>query len=149
MKTFCFYNKRKEFFDNKSTLYQKAFTLTEILVVLAIIGILILLVLPNQSGVVSQAKSLEAQSHLNQVHALQKNYFHIHSKYSESLEDINYTPAKLIDEGGNANYRIEIVESSHNSFRARATAVTDFDGDGTFNVWEIDQDKNLKEVTKD
>lgn len=125
------------------------FTLTEILVVLAIIGILILLVLPNQAGVVSSAKSLEAQSHLNQVYALQKNHYNIHSKYSNDLSQINYEPAKLATEGGNANYRIEIIEASQSSFKVKATAVVDFDGDGVFNVWEVDQDKNLVEVVKD
>lgn len=34
-------------------------------------------------------------------------------------------------------------------FRATATAVVDFDGDGTYNVWEINQDKELKETVKD
>ena len=27
--------------------------------------------------------------------------------------------------------------------------VVDFDGDGTYNVWEINQDKELKETVKD
>jgi type IV pilus assembly protein PilE len=31
----------------------------------------------------------------------------------------------------------------------KAITVTDFDGDGVFNVWEIDQDKSLKEIVKD
>lgn len=126
-----------------------AFTLTEILVVLAIIGILILLVLPNQAGVVGDAKSLEAQTHLNQVYSLQKNYFNIHSKFTNDLSKISYEPSKLVTEGGNANYRIEIVEASQNTFKAKATAVVDFDGDGTFNVWEIDQNKQLIEVVND
>ena len=28
-------------------------------------------------------------------------------------------------------------------------AYVDFDGDGEYNVWEINQDKELKEITKD
>ena len=55
----------------------------------------------------------------------------------------------MVTEGGNANYRIEIVSADERGFRATATAVVDFDGDGVYNVWEIDQDKELKEITKD
>lgn len=52
-------------------------------------------------------------------------------------------------EGGNANYQISITEANEKGFRATATAVVDFDGDGIFNVWEINQDKELREITKD
>ena len=31
-----------------------------------------------------------------------------------------------------------------NGFKAQAVSVVDFDKDGVFNVWEIDQDKNLE-----
>jgi type IV pilus assembly protein PilE len=48
-----------------------------------------------------------------------------------------------------ANYKVEIVEASPTTFKARATAVVDFDQDGQINVWEIDHSKALKEITKD
>jgi type IV pilus assembly protein PilE len=127
----------------------KAFTLTELLVVLVIIGILVLLALPNLMPLISKAKSTEAQLQLEHVQTLEKTYFYLHSKYSTNLSEINYEPAKLVTQGGNGNYLIEVISASNNAFKARATAVTDFDGDGVFNIWEVDQDKNIKEVTPD
>lgn len=127
----------------------KAFTLAEVLIVLAIIGILVMLVIPNQAGSIAMAKSIEAKSMLNQVHSLEKNHFYMYSKYSMSLEEIGFEQERLATEGGNANYRIEILEASNSGFLAQATAVVDFDADGSMNVWQIDQDKNLTEITKD
>lgn len=127
----------------------KAFTLTELLVVLCIVGILILLALPNLMPLISKTKALEAQLQLEMVHKLEKSYFYLHSKYSEDLSDIDFEQIKLVTEDGAANYQIEIIEATTNSFTARATAVVDFDGDDIFNVWEIDQDKKLKQITKD
>ena len=126
-----------------------AFSLTELLVVLVIIGILVLLALPNLMPLISKAKSTEAQVQLGHLHTLEKTYFYMHSKYSDDLEELGFEQQKLVTEDGQANYLIEIVEFSSTEFQARATAVVDFDADGNYNVWEIDQDKKLKEVTKD
>ena len=116
--------------------------------VLVIIGILVLIALPNLMPLISRAKSTEAQQ-LVFLHTLEKNNFYTYSKYSASLEELGFEQQPLVTEGGHANYRIEIVEASERRFRATATAVVDFDGDGEYNVWEIDQDKNLKETVKD
>ena len=126
-----------------------AFSLTELLVVLVIIGILVLLALPNLMPLISRAKSTEAQIHLGHLHTLQKSYFYMYSKYSMDLEEIGFEQEKLVTDGGLANYKIEIEEAGAGYFKAKATAIVDFDGDGVFNVWEIDQDKKLKELTKD
>ena len=129
--------------------FLKAYSLTEILIVLAIIGILLMMVLPNQTGVVAQARALEAQKMLNLLHGLERSYNMRYSKYSDSFDDIGFIPDPTVDQGGQAVYRIEIIEASVNTFKARAVAVTDFDGDGSFNTWEIDQRRILKEVIKD
>lgn len=121
----------------------------EVLITLAIIGILAALVSTNMFGFISKAKSVEAQEHLDQIFTLEKQYFYMHSKYSNSLTEIGYEQAKLVTDGGKGNYKFEIVEASNNKFIVRATAVTDFDGDGAFNLWETDHDKNIKEVTPD
>jgi type IV pilus assembly protein PilE len=126
-----------------------AFTLTELLIVLVIIGILVLLALPALMPLISRTRSVEAKQMLTHLQALEKTYFFEHAKYAGSLEDIGFEQEKLSTDNGKANYRIEITSAAPAQFSARATAVVDFDGDGAFNVWEIDQDKNLVEVTKD
>lgn len=127
----------------------KAFTLMELLIVLVIIGILVLVALPNLMPMISKAKSTEAQLQLEHIHTLEKSYFYMHSKYSTDFTEISFEHSKLTTQGGNANYQIEVTEASNNTFRATATAITDFDGDGVFNVWEVDHEKNIKEVTPD
>lgn len=135
----------------KTTDYKqlKAFSLPELLVVLVIIGILVLIALPNLMPLISRAKSTEAQQQLTFLHSLEKSNFYSHSKYSLSLDDIGFEQSKLVTDRGSANYRIEVVEVTENGFTATATSVVDFDGDGVFNVWEINQDKQLRETVKD
>ena len=126
-----------------------AFSLPELLVVLVIIGILVLIALPNLMPLISRAKAAEAQQQLTFLHTLQRSNFYTYSRYSSSLEELGFEQQKLVSDGGHATYLIEIVEASEHGFRATATAVVDFDGDGIYNVWEIDQDKELKETVKD
>ncbi len=126
-----------------------AFSLTELLVVLVIIGILVLLALPDQSSVIAKAKATEAKLQLEHLHSLEKSYFFEYSKFSQSLEDIGFEQQKTVSEGGSANYLIEIKEAGASNYLARATAVVDFDQDGTYNTWEMNQDKQLVETVKD
>jgi type IV pilus assembly protein PilE len=72
-----------------------AYTLTEILVVLIIIGILILLALPNLLPLITKAKSTEAKVQLEHLQTLQKNYYYEHSKYSTDLEELGFEQQKL------------------------------------------------------
>lgn len=127
----------------------QAFSLTEVLVVLVIIGILVLLVLPNLMPLITKAKSTEAKIQLEHAYTLQKSYYFEHSKYTNDLLAISFVQEKLVTEDGQANYKIEVIRADHVHFLIRATAVTDFNGDGVFNIWEIDQDKNLRETVKD
>jgi len=129
----------------------KAFTLSELLVVLVIVGILVLLALPSLMPLISRTRSLEAKQMLKHLQTLEKMYFFENAKYSTDLKALGFEQQKLVTDGedGKANYKIEVLAATNGGFKARATSVTDFDKDGQFNVWEIDQDMNLKEVTED
>jgi type IV pilus assembly protein PilE len=128
-----------------------AFTLTELLVVLVIIGILVLMALPVLMPLISRTRSVEAKQGLKHIYTLEKTYFYEYSKYSPDLAKIGFEQEKLVTEGeeGNANYTFEIISADSKTFQARATAVVDFNGDGQFNVWEIDEKNSLNEVIKD
>lgn len=126
-----------------------SFNLQEMLIVLAIIGILLLIALPNLMPLITKAKSVEAQTQLKAIYNAEKQYFFMNSKYTNGFSEIDYELPKTVKEGGSANYAYEIFQSSASEFKARATAITDFNGNGIFNVWEIDQNGNPKQITAD
>lgn len=126
-----------------------SFNLQEMLIVLAIIGILLLLALPNLMPLITKAKSVEAQTQLKFIYNSQKQYHFMYSKYSNELKEIDFEAPKTVKENGTANYVFEIITATNANFKATATAITDFDNDGVFNVWEITESGVLKETIKD
>ena len=135
----------------KNTLSTKlpAFTLTELMMVLVIIGILILLALPNLQGLFGQAYSLEAKKHLKYLQNLEEGFYRQNFRYSNNFQELRYEPPKLQSEGGDGLYIYEIVNASKENFIARATASEDFDQDGQINVWEISKEGGAKEMVLD
>jgi len=126
-----------------------AYNLQEILVVLVIIGILLLLALPNLMPLIAKAKSVEAQTQLSHIYNSQTTHRYLYSKYSADLNEIDFEAPKTVNENGRGNYTYELLSATSSTFKARATAITDFDGDGTFNVWEIDENGAPKQIVKD
>lgn len=125
------------------------FTLTELLVVIVIIGILAALTIPKFLNVTTSAKMTEAKVMLKQLYSLQRAYYLENDTYGVSLEVINFEQEKLKTDGGNARYKLAITKATDTEFFASATAVVDFDKDGAYNVWSIDQEGNLKQVEAD
>lgn len=126
-----------------------SFNLQEMLIVLAIIGILLLIALPNLMPLITKAKSVEAQTQLKAIYNAEKQYYFMYSKYSSDMKEIDFEAPKTVKENGTANYNYEIIQASNNEFKVRATAITDFNGNGVYNVWEIDQNGAPKQITND
>lgn len=130
----------------------KSLTLTELLVVMVIIGILTFLALPKLMPLVTQAKSQEAKAGLKMIQQLQNQYKMENNRYAKSLEELRFEKEKTVQEdpeNGTSVYEFSIIESSTSSFTAQAKAVVDFDEDGSINQWEISMNGKAKEIVQD
>ena len=134
---------------HKSVASNSGFSMTELMVVLVIIGVLVLLALPKLRPVVTKAKTTEAKLMLKQVYTLEQSFKFENDKYSASLTEIGFEQEKLTTEGGQARYKIEITAADEKGFTAKATSIVDFDGDGIFNVWGVDATGSIKELVPD
>jgi type IV pilus assembly protein PilE len=125
------------------------FSLTELMVVLVIIGVLVLLALPKLLPLVTKAKTTEAKLMLKQVYTLEQSYKFEHDHYTTALGEIGFEPDKLVAQGGQARYRIEVVTTDEKGFTAQATSTVDFNGNGVYNVWTVDETGVIREKVPD
>lgn len=137
-------NKLNKFFKR-----EEGFSLPELLIVLVIIGILVMIAIPIYQNITTKAKTTEAKIMLGQVETLQKAYYLEYDVYSTDLDAIGFEQNKLITEEGKARYKIEIEKANENSFVATATSIIDFDKDGTFNIWEVNEEGIIKQRVAD
>ena len=127
----------------------KGFSLPDLLVAMLITGILLSLVIPSRQKLVTKAKSIQAKILLSSLKTSQESYYYEYSRYSSNIAELDFEPPKTINNGGSGEYAVEILEAGDNSYRARAVALKDFDGDGVFDTWEVDQDGKVRNVTPD
>jgi len=130
----------------------QSLTLTELLVVMVIIGILTFLALPRLMPLVTKARSKEAETNLKYIQSLQQTYKMEHAKYGATLEEIGFEiePSVIEDpENGTSYYEYSITSSSTSSFTATAKALIDFDDDGAYNLWQISEKGKSDEIVQD
>ncbi len=128
---------------------EEGFSLTELLIVLAIIGILVMIAVPLYQNVTTRAKTTEAKTQLSFLHTLQKTYRLEHDTYSTDFASLGFEQESLITEGGRARYKIEITEAGPNSYTATATSIIDFDNDGQLNQWQVTEDGTIEQTVPD
>jgi type IV pilus assembly protein PilE len=136
-------------YPRKNPMQQAGFSLTELMIVLVIVGILVLLALPKLMPLVTKAKTTEAKLQLKQLYMLEQTFKYEQDRYSQNLGEIGFEHEKLVSAGGQARYKIEVLSATERGFQAQATAVVDFDNDGTLNIWEVNESGVVKERTPD
>lgn len=123
---------------NKSK--QSGFTLIELMIVVAIIGILAAIAIPNFMRYQSKTKQSEARSNLSHIWTLEISYFGSHDTFN-TLDGIGWRA------DGRTRYSYTVTAWDTVSFLAQATA--NIDNDAAIDNWQINQRKELTNPLSD
>lgn len=99
--------------------YMRGITLTELMIVVVIIGVLATVAYPNYREFVARAKRTEAKSMLLQVASMQERFYLQNNSYTDVLTSLGFanTPNQVSDSG---SYRLTVTAADANDFTAEA-----------------------------
>lgn len=138
---------------------QKGFSLTELMIVVAIIGILATLAIPKFLQYQAKAKQTEAKTNLVALHTAEIAYFAENNGYIDDFNAIGFGIS-----GASQRYYYELGSATLGTLPQGCTAssldtisptaftavaIGNIDGDATCDVWTITEKKVLKNVTND
>jgi type IV pilus assembly protein PilA len=114
---------------------KKGFTLIELMIVVAIIGILAAIAIPNFMTYQCKAKQSEAKSILGSIRTAQEAYYAEHSNYAASLDAMKFTTK------GGGDYTYSITANDATDFTAQATGTIN----GTEDTWTVNSEAEWTE----
>jgi type IV pilus assembly protein PilA len=125
---------------------RSGFSLIEVMIVVAIIGILATLAYPSLDSYLAQSKQSEAKTNLVSIYTAQKLYRATNDTYADTLDKLGLDLPAAPNDAYTYGYTISTAGAG-SSFRATATA--NLDDDTTEDEWTIDQDKQLQNTVND
>ncbi len=139
------------------------FTLIELMIVVAIIGILASLAIPDFMKMVGKAKQSEARTNLGAIYVCQLVYFGSNDTFAggpDAFEILNWRPESdkvmrytfVLDEdvwAGSPPLSTVPTGTPSSNTRFLAIAASNLDNDPTIDILTIDQNRNLVNVMSD
>jgi type IV pilus assembly protein PilE len=118
-------------------LNRKGFSLMELIIAVAIAGILAAIAIPVYTSLLKRARAIEAPNALNQIQKMQSSYFSQYSRYG-TLEEIGYIPGSPLKY---FEITLELTPSTKDeAAKFIATARGNLDGDPDEDVWIIEEE---------
>jgi type IV pilus assembly protein PilA len=139
------------------------FTLIELMIVVAVIGILAAIAIPNYMKYQAKAKQSEAKINMKGVFTVEMTYFTENNKYTGDFNELNWIPVGPykyayfigVDMQGLKNLNVSDATSEGADPPAAgasgftAVAWGNIDSDPQYDVWEITDKKPLTNVFDD
>lgn len=137
----------------------QGFSLTELMIVVAIIGILAAIAIPKFMSFQARAKQSEAKANLVHIHTAEMAYFAENNGYIDDFNAIGFGVT-----GSSQRYYYELGKAHIGTLPPgcststldyvtatgfKAVAIGNIDGDSACDVWTIDENKTLMNVTND
>jgi len=114
----------------------EGFTLIELMIVVAIIGILAAIAIPNFLNYQCKAKQSEAKQSLGTIAKSQEAYLSEYDTYTSDLDALGFAV-----KGDTARYSYSITSADATTFTAQAQSTTV--KSGATDTWTIDEGLNL------
>lgn len=86
---------------------------------------------------------------LNKIYELEMAYKEMFGHYTDNIYALVFIQDTLVTEGGEANYLISSLSVTDSTFTATAVSVVDFDRDGQFNTWTVNEMGIITEIVTD
>ena len=123
----------------------KGFTLIELMIVVAIIGILAAIAIPNFLNYQCKAKQSEAKQSLGTIAKNEEAYISEFNKYADTSAKLGFS---VKGSGSKRYYTYSITTGSAGlAYTATATAEKGIKGTPNDDIWTIDQKLNLQNGT--
>jgi prepilin-type N-terminal cleavage/methylation domain-containing protein len=128
---------------NKSlTMKRKSgFTLIEMLITIAVMGVIVAIALPQYSKYVARSRQQDAKAQLMAVRQAQEIYKLQYGTYTTITANLSGW------KGTSGRYTFAVTAAAATTFSASATG--NIDGDSTNDVWTMDQDGSLLNTSND
>ncbi|MBI2875345.1 MAG: prepilin-type N-terminal cleavage/methylation domain-containing protein [Candidatus Tectomicrobia bacterium] len=117
---------------------QSGFTLIELMIVVAIIGILAAIAIPNFVKFQAKSQQAEAKAGLGSIRTMQEAYRAENDFYANGISSVGFE-----SKGGNARYTYSSTGNSTNSFDATACGTT---GRVSGDEWTINENGSLTDT---